>query len=58
MILLASLGGMIGAAYLFFNTNDTVTITKVKDVKKAASGISTVNGNVNRAMSENEVDKY
>ncbi|XP_050507504.1 sensory neuron membrane protein 1-like [Diabrotica virgifera virgifera] len=61
LILSGSIVGCIAAAYLFFKNNDKVTITKVKDVQKVPappSGISTVNGHTNRAMSENEVDKF
>ncbi|CAG9861579.1 unnamed protein product [Phyllotreta striolata] len=59
VILLASLGGMGASAYLFFNSKNKVIITKVKDqANKVGSGISTVNGHVNRAMSDNEVNKF
>nr|QDD67778.1 sensory neuron membrane protein [Galeruca daurica] len=60
LILLASTAGLITSGYLFFKSNQTVSITTVKDFKKTApaSGISTVNGHINGSMIGNEVDKF
>nr|APC94222.1 sensory neuron membrane protein 1a [Pyrrhalta maculicollis] len=55
LILLSSIAGLVASGYLFFKSNQTISITTVKDIKKGPmSGISTVN----RSMSDNEVNKF
>ncbi|KAJ3631491.1 hypothetical protein MTP99_012614 [Tenebrio molitor] len=65
VVLVGCLGGLGAAAYLFFAKKGEANITPVHKVKPAneTNGISTVGtdgfgGQVNHAMSDNEIEKY
>lgn len=63
VILFGSLGGVGAAAYLYFTKSAKADISPVHKVKPAENGVSTLGsagfgGQVNHAMSENEIDKY
>lgn len=58
VIMLGCLGGLGAAGYLYFSKKGEANITPVHKVKPAENGVSTIGGEVNHAMSDNDLEKY
>ncbi|XP_044254441.1 sensory neuron membrane protein 1 [Tribolium madens] len=58
VILVGCLGGLGAAGYLYFSKKGEANITPVHKVKPAENGVSTIGGEVNHAMSDNDLEKY